>query len=324
MEDFRMNACASSLGPGRFVQSVFRAVLVAALIVCGWTASSGHAEKPKLDPANSELRRDMVNARDMPLYTLHMGSELQSTWLFGLNDSPPIPAGFFGAGSDPWSGGISCVGIPIDPNGPAPTSDLMVRHEAIEWIPNPEARYGPREIPRSFKLRCQMVKLHEKVVEPITVTFDDGARSEKWGVEVTLAKEHPGGGMIEITRLNADGNGGLADIEIAVKVDFIFRRVGDDKELTLTSPIEWLSETNHEWSRWADPLAMKAFNIPEAANGNFIPASRTVGGHFEAKGCNSKNARVQHSFTIAPSVETLQGSKAGTLSLLKQFEPRRN
>src|SRR5262249_50903996 len=145
-------------------------------------------DRPRLELA--DLRRPMVNARQMPLYTIHMEPELGSTWLIGSAGAPPIPAGFFGPDSDPWSGPISCVGIPLAPTGPAPTADLVVQHEALEWIPNPETRYGPREIPKQFSLRCQMAQLHERVIEPLTVTYAGGKRTERWDVEVTLAKDH--------------------------------------------------------------------------------------------------------------------------------------
>jgi hypothetical protein len=96
----------------------------------------------------------------------------------------------------------------------------------VEWIPNPEKRFGPAEIPQKFTLRCEMVQLSERGTEPITVTYDGGNRPEQWDVVVKLAKNHPGGGRIEITHINSDGNGGLADIEIAVKVAFQFSNGG--------------------------------------------------------------------------------------------------
>lgn len=265
----------------------------------------------------------MVNPREMPLYTIHMEPEFGSTWQIGIGDAPPIPAGFFGQGSDPWVGPISCVGIPLDPSGDAPTADLVVQHEAIEWIPNPEKRFGPREIPKSYRLRCQMVRLHERAIQPLTVTYDSGKYSEKWDVEVTLAKEHPGGGMIEITKINPDGNGGFADIEIAVKVDFTFKQQKTGEIVSFTSRIEWLSETDHEFTRWADPATLSQFHIPQTAQGNFIPASRSAGVNIDAVAKCSKNATVIHSFTLAPTRETIANVPHGTLPHVRQFAPRR-
>lgn len=286
----------------------------------GGTGQTAGVRENRLDLA--ELRRPMVNPREMPLYTLHMEPEFPSTWQIGRGDAPPIPAGFFGKGSDPWVGPISCVGIPLDPKGAAPTADLVVQHEAIEWIPNPEKRFGPREIPKNYRLRCQMLKLHERAVEPLVVTYDHGKRSEKWNVEVTLAKNHPGGGMIEITRISPDGNGGYADIEIAVKVDFTFREESTGRVVTFTSGVEWLSETDHEFTRWADPATLAQFHIPPSAQGSFIPASRSSGGRIEPLGKCSKNTRVAHSFTLAPTLETIANVPHGTLPQVRQYAPR--
>ena len=281
-------------------------------------------------PSIEEMTRPMKNPREIPLITIHMGPEFVSTWLFGSQGSPAIPAGFFDKDSDAWSGAVSCIGIPLDPNGLSPLSDLVVQHEAVEWVENPEKRYGPREIPKEFKLRCRMLKLREKGTEPVVVTYNNGTRSEKWDVEVTLAKDHPGGGMIEITRLNDDGNGGHADIELAVKVDFTFTRQGDSKKVVLTSGIEWLSETHHEFLRWADPSALKEYHIPETANGTFIPAAKMEGGKFEPLGKASCNARVQHSFTLAPSKESAhlksliesERAKPGFVPYIRQIPKR--
>ncbi len=203
-------------------------------------------------------------------------------------------------------------------------ADLIVRHEQIEWIPNPETRYGPREIPKNFKIRCAMVKLHEKGTKPLVVTYDNGKRSESWDVEVNLAKNHPGGGMITITWVSPDGNSGLANIEIAVKVEFTFTQQGTGKVLKVTSPTEWLSETGHEWTRYADAAAMKMFYIPKESQGNFIPASRYLGGSFQPLGKCSQNNQVKHSFTLAPTMETLKGAPAGMMPLIDRIPLRKS
>jgi len=266
--------------------------------------------------------RPMTNTVDIPLYTLNMESDLDSTWYFGSGDAPAIPAGFFGWGSDPWFGGISCAGIPLDPKGDAPTADLIVRHERIEWIPNPETRYGPREIPKSFNIRCCMAKLHEHGSKPIVVTYDNGKRSENWDVEVNLATNHPDGGMIMITWINADGNSGYADIEIAVKVEFTFTQQGTGKVYKFTSPTEWLSETGHEWTRYADADALAKYYIPKESQGNFIPASHYVGGAFEPMGKCSANNVVKHSFTLSPTIKTLNGAPPGKVPYLREIPLR--
>lgn len=265
-----------------------------------------------------ELRRPMVNPVDLPLYTIHMDPELPSTWVFGCT-APPLPGGFFGPGSDPWSGSIACVGDPFDPKGVAPTADLVVRHEKIEWIPNPEKRYGPAEIPRKFTLRCEMVELSERGIEPITVTYDGGQRPEKWDVHIGLAKDHPGGGLIQITHINPDGNGGLADIEIAVKVAFKFTR--GDRELVAVSDVEWLSETNHSFVRWLDPKMMKRVYVSPEMQGTFIPATSSIGGWSQMTAGKSCSRAVSHSFILPPREGEIKGAW-GTIPDIWQFPER--
>jgi hypothetical protein len=246
----------------------------------------------------------MEDPVDVPLYTLHMEPEFPSTWQFG-GTAPSLPAGLFGPGSDPWSGSISCVGDPFDKDGAVPTADLVVRHERLKWIPNKE-HFGPREVPEKYQLRCQMVRLSEKGTAPVTVTYDQGKRSEQWDVRVELAKRHPGGGMIYITQVNPDGNGGLADIEIAVKVAFIFSR-GED-EVVAESRIEWLSETDHNFTRWIDPKAASRFFISPQSIGSFIPATATVGGQTLTAAACSKNTAVAHSFMLPPHTKEITNS----------------
>jgi hypothetical protein len=273
--------------------------------------------------SRAELVRPMNNWVDMPLYTINMPPEFESTWYFGSDKTPAIPAGFFGLGSDPWSGGISCGGIPLDPAGAAPTADMVVRHEKIEWVKNPEDRYGPREIPKNFNIRCAMVGLHEQATKPVPVTYDGGKRTENWDVDVSLAKDNPGGGMIQITWVDPDGNAGLADIEISVKVVFTFKQPQTGKVLTFKSPVEWLSETNHKWTRVVPESTRLMVTVPDSSQGNFVPASAYVGGGFMVAGACSKNDRVSHSFTLAPAKPGQSGATPGINPLVRQFPLRK-
>jgi hypothetical protein len=272
----------------------------------------------------TDLRTPIVNPLDMYLYTVHMPPEFPSTWDFGFHGAPAIPSGFFGSGSDPWIGSIACVGQPLDPQGLVATADLVVRHESVNWISNPVAGYGPREIPSNLRIRCDMKQLSERGTEPVVVTYDNGQRQEIWDVVVRIAKEHPGGGIIDVTWLNGAGNSGLCDIEIAVKVDFTFTQRAAagaaGRQVFLSSGIEWLSETNHPFVRRADTAISQRFALSTGAQGNFVPAVRDLGGsHIEARAC-SKNDRVNHSFTLAPKT---QQTNPGFLESIKQIPPRK-
>ena len=228
--------------------------------------------------------------------------------------------GLFGPGSDPWSGSISCVGDPLNKTGEAPTADLVVRRERLRWVANDESRFGPPQVPEKYQLRCEMVALSEIGTEAITVTYDQGKRPEQWDVRVELAKRHPGGGMIYITHVNPDGNGGLADIEIAVKVAFIFSH--DGEEVVAESRVEWLSETNHSFARWLDSKTTDRFYVPQYSVGSFIPAMAPVGGQTVTSAACSKNSAVAHSFILPPRRDELT-DKWGTFRDVWQLPERR-
>jgi hypothetical protein len=129
---------------------------------------------------------------------------------------------------------------------------------------------------------------------------------------------------VDVTWLNPNGNGGLCDIEIAVKVDFTFKQITGPgqwgKTLTLTSPVEWLQETNHPFIRRANSNLMAQFYMSPGSQGTFIPAARDLAGDTVlGRGC-SKNERVTHSFILAP--RSVPGAW-GTNPLVKQFPARR-
>jgi hypothetical protein len=268
----------------------------------------------------AELRTEITNPLEMWLYTLDMPPEFPSTWAFGYEGAPAIPGGFFDTNSDPWVGTIRCVGVPLEPQGHTPTADLVVRHEAVEWIPNPNLQYGPREIPKTFRIRCDMMKLHERMPDPIVVTYGNGQHQDLWNVVVTISKKHPGGGHIDIAWLNEDGSGGLCNIEIAVKVDFTFTNLTNQRQVVLSSKIEWLSETNHNFARFATPAASRLFNISPGADGRFIPSSRILSGEIVPTASKSCSSTVAHSFALAP---LLLPAVPGSLLQILQFPQRK-
>lgn len=271
------------------------AVAIPGVILPRTTAIADTFDKPDAGPIKDSI--------EMWLYTLNMAPEFQSAWDFGFHGAPAIPAGFFGPGSDPWAGTINCVGIPKDLKGKTRAADTIVTHERLVWVPNPNKRIGPAEIPGKYIIRCALTAMTEKGTKPISVTYDRGKREEKWSVTAKLSDDHPGGGHIEITRVAPDGNGGLCDIHIAIKVDFTFKSLPPAKPATavLRPDVEWLSETDHPFSRWVDKSTLQSFTISPDSNGTFVPASRTVGGRTTRRACNSKSLRVQHSFFLPPN-----------------------
>ena len=171
--------------------------------------------------------------------------------------------------------------------------------DPVIWVPNPEK--GPPEIPLHDTIRAELVALTEESTDPIVVTYDKGQRPELWHVTAVLADDHPGGGHITITSVNEpDGNGGKCDMEIAVKVDFIFERLPpfEHRMVILRPEVEWLSETDHSFLRWVDQKTMDEYLIPARALGDFVPTSRSVDGRTEVLASKSCNRSVQHAFTL--------------------------
>lgn len=91
----------------------------------------------------------------------------------------PVPAGFFGAGSNAFGGTVGFVGNPPIPTGPAGalgTADTVVSRLDTMTFP----ALGVRNT------RIQIRALTLKSTAPITVTYGGGA-TETWDVQLTLS-----------------------------------------------------------------------------------------------------------------------------------------
>src|SRR5207253_1706027 len=89
-----------------------------------------------------------------------------SFYAFGTADNPPIPAGFFGAGSNPFLGTVQWSPLPID-SSISPT-DTIVRRPPL---PPP-----PTTVP------IELVELSLVSSQPITVNYSGGPPPEQWFV----------------------------------------------------------------------------------------------------------------------------------------------
>jgi hypothetical protein len=121
---------------------------------------------------------------------------------------PPIPAGFFGSGSDPFPGPIPLMGMSI---GPGNTDTRVERLSGFD-IPVGEEIMIPIEI----------VALSLVSVSPITVTYNGGQNPEPWTLNVTLAPtQQPG----QMTVRKAHPNGGTFTSNLPVQAKLTFRNV---------------------------------------------------------------------------------------------------
>ena len=115
---------------------------------------------------------------------------------FGGNDLPPIPAGFFGPGSDPFEGQINLEGGALDPL-PFPDYDVLIERTTTGNVPPPYPRWASIDV--------EIVELNLVSTEPITVTYYGGMTTEEWHVEVELSSIPSPIGYMDVIKENPTG-----------------------------------------------------------------------------------------------------------------------
>jgi hypothetical protein len=146
-----------------------------------------------------------------------------SWWDFG---PMPLPADFFGPGSDPFDGGIPGDQTSIWPSPDCPgdlgnTSMLIERH-TIANLPG---------FPSSDIIDTEIIAMSLVSASPITVTYNGGLNPEQWNVEIALSPSLASLGTMLIRQEHA--NGGTFDAEIYLQPYFTFTRVSDSQVVTL-------------------------------------------------------------------------------------------
>ncbi len=128
----------------------------------------------------------------------------------------PIPAGFFGPGSDPFAGTIVLGGAPLDPTSPLGPTDTIVRRDATASI----AAGGSATVP------IEIVALSLTSVSPITVTYNGGQTPEQWSVHVSLSNTtRQTRGTMQITQNGCScAEGGTFTSSLPVLPRFLFTR----------------------------------------------------------------------------------------------------
>ena len=171
----------------------------------------------------------------------------------------PIPAGFFGPGSDPFAGNIVLRGVPIAPASPLGPTDVIVQRKAAAILPNPgDATTVPIEI----------VALSLVSSNPITVSYNGGLTPEPWNVSVCLssASPQPQGSMTIRTVPCACSEGGTFSSTLPVLPKLVFTRVSPPATVTMDYgamakvPIQYQTPTGH----WLpnDPGGMGLLSVP--------------------------------------------------------------
>lgn len=168
--------------------------------------------------------------------------------------SSPIPADFFGPGSDPFPGVISLSGDPAGLGNPAITAvDTIVERLSDAILPT---------CPSVDTVPIEIVALSLVSASPITVTYGGGG-GELWDVRVCLSSAFPQSiGSMTISHECLEG--GTYSSVLPVTPKFIFTRQSDSLTLTLDNGIEVVLLWDEGcWVHEADP----GFGVPSLAPG---------------------------------------------------------
>src|SRR5689334_2214436 len=117
----------------------------------------------------------------------------------------PVPAGFFGTGSNKYSGLVPLVGVPINPS--VSDTDTIIHRNSDVFTPG--------------STTISMTALNLKSINPISVSYTDG-HTEAWNVQVNLSNVTASGGSMSF---NSDGS--AFDSSLGVYPKFTFTRVSD-------------------------------------------------------------------------------------------------
>ncbi|MHC4086626.1 MAG: DUF7901 domain-containing protein [Planctomycetota bacterium] len=121
----------------------------------------------------------------------------------------PIPADFFGPGSDPFLGMVKLEGS--NPDGP----DTIIRRLADSNLPAP---------PSTATVPIELVALSLKSCDPITVTENGGQNPSRWDVDVELSPTPAPVGEMIIIRTH--DKSGTFTSEFYLQPKFTFTKVG--------------------------------------------------------------------------------------------------
>jgi len=146
----------------------------------------------------------------------------------------PVPAGFFGTGSQKYAGLVPLVGVPLQPL--VNDIDTIIHRNQDVLTPG--------------STTITMTALNLKGINPITVSYDDN-HTESWTVKVNLSDVKASGGSMSF---NSDGS--AFDSSLSVYPKFTFTRVSDNKTLVLDTG-------------GSGGLAPQSATSTRAASGNF-------------------------------------------------------
>ncbi len=158
-----------------------------------------------------------------PVYDLWETPEGYNTFVnLGCGESTlPIPADFFGPGSDPFAGTIALEGEPLATNGNLGPTDTIIKRSRVANLPQCPSQ--------DHNIDIEIVALSLVSSQPITVTYNGGQNPEAWDVKVCLSESRgqPTGGM-NFDRVCEEGGTFFAYVPVVPKI--VFTRVSDALE----------------------------------------------------------------------------------------------
>ncbi len=148
--------------------------------------------------------------------------------------SPPIPADFFGPGSDPFSGEVCFKGEPlgdvflpgfVEPFDFGEADTLVRRTGGPSGTGDPFDRCAPPS-PAEVTVAAEVIALNLVSTCACRVTSNGGQNPERWDVKVDLSPSvTPPPGTITATKTHC--NGGTYQSELHVQARFTFTKVGN-------------------------------------------------------------------------------------------------
>ncbi len=129
---------------------------------------------------------------------------------FSFCDGTALPAGFFAAGSETFTGEVLLRGGGF--------LDTGVRRQASMVLPDPDS---------GASVPIELTDLELESCAPITVIID--AQPVDWDVDVSLSEVPAGQGSLNVSRTHA--NGGVFDAQFPLHARFTFTRVDDPAEV---------------------------------------------------------------------------------------------
>ncbi len=159
------------------------------------------------------------------------GAPFQDLWVtdsggmvchnFGVTGSPAIPADFFGPGSDPFSGQVCLMGVPL--GGAFGNADTVVSRTADPF----DRCVLPSATPATVDI--EIVALSLVSINPVTITFNGGLTPQDWVMNVDLSPSGllPGTPQSTLTATKTHCNGGTYDSTLYVQPRFTFTRTAE-------------------------------------------------------------------------------------------------